>query len=146
MEILGVGGAELVAILIIMLIVAGPKRMLQWAYILGKYTAKARAMWAETMTYLQKEFDEAGVGIELPKEPPTRGSLNKQLTQQVNKALTPVTKPVQEVLDETKAEIDQLKKQATVTDGNGTTPKAGSSNNGAADLGTWSGEGTNTPS
>ena len=138
MEILGVGGAEFVAILIIMLIVAGPKRMIQWAYILGKYTAKARAMWAESMTYLQKEFEQAGLEVELPKEPPTRGSLNRQLTQQVGKAFSPITNPVKEALDETSAEINQLKKQATVTDSNGAAPKPQASSNGTPDLGTWS--------
>ena len=63
MEIFGVGGAELAAILIIMLIVAGPKRMIQWAYVLGQYMAKARAMWAETMTYVQKELNDAGMDV-----------------------------------------------------------------------------------
>jgi Sec-independent protein translocase protein TatA len=141
MEILGVGGAEFVAILIIMLIVAGPKRMIQWAYVLGKYTAKARAMWAESMTYIQKEFDEAGVDIQLPKEPPTRGNLNKQLKQQVNKAFTPVTKPVQDALDETRAEVKELKQQATITDRTATSAKPEAASNGKTDLGTWSADG-----
>jgi len=139
MEILGVGGAEFVAILIIMLVVAGPKRMIQWAYILGKYTAKVRAMWTESMAYLQKEFDAAGLDVELPKEPPTRRSLNRQFTQQINKALSPVTKPIKEVLDETTAEISQIKKQTTVADSNVAAPKPQASSNGTPDLGTWSG-------
>lgn len=141
MEILGIGGAELVAILIIMLVVAGPKRMIHWAYILGKYTAKARAMWAESMSYLQKEFDAAGLEVELPKEPPTRGSFKRQFTQQVDKAFAPVTKPMKDALDETTSEIDQLKKEATVTDSNGTAAKSqpSSNGNGTQDLGTWSG-------
>ena|SRR5258705_869801 len=139
MEILGVGGAELVAILIIMLVVAGPKRMIQWAYILGKYTAKVRAMWAESMSYLQKEFDAAGLDVELPKEPPTRGSFNRQLTQQVEKAFSPITKPVKEALDETTSQVNQLKKQATVTESNGSAVKSQPTSNGTQDLGTWSG-------
>ena len=139
MEILGIGGAELVAILIIMLVVAGPKRMIHWAYILGKYTAKVRAMWAESMTYLQKEFDAVGLDVELPKEPPTRGSFNRQLTQQVEKAFSPVTKPVKDALDETTAQVTQLKKEATITESNGSTAKSQPSDNGTQDLGTWSG-------
>ncbi|MEO8608124.1 MAG: hypothetical protein ABI690_09600 [Chloroflexota bacterium] len=143
MEILGVGGAELVAILIIMLVVAGPKRMIQWAYILGKYTAKVRVMWAESMTYLQKEFDAAGLDVELPKEPPTRANFNRQLTQQVEKAFSPVTKPVKDALDETAAQVSQLKKQATITESNGNGSAAAKSSpssngNGTSDLGTWS--------
>ena len=36
MDILGIGGGELVLIVLVMLVVAGPKRMIQWAYIAGK--------------------------------------------------------------------------------------------------------------
>lgn len=140
MEILGVGGAELVAILIIALIVAGPKRMIQWAYILGKYTAKARALWAESMSYIQQELKEAGMEVELPKEPPTRASLNRQIA----KSLAPVTKPLEEALDETRTQINDVTKQASVTDGNGRSlnlPKAAPppTDDSQPNLGTWSG-------
>ncbi len=67
--IFGVGPGELVVILIIMLVVAGPKRMIAWAYMLGKYTAQLRAMFQETMNAFQKEIDAAGVkelGKDLP--------------------------------------------------------------------------------
>ncbi len=134
MEIFGVGGTELIAILIIMLVVAGPKRMIQWAYILGTYTAKLRAMWAETMTYVEKEFKQAGMDVELPKTPPTRGSLNKTLNEQVQKIAAPVTKPVQDTLNEASSELKQIKTQATLTEAR--TPSG--STNGKSDLGTWS--------
>ena len=139
MEIFGVGGAELVAILIIMLIVAGPKRMIQWAYVLGQYMAKARAMWAETMTYVQKELNEAGMDVELPKNIPSRSSFNAEISKQVQKAVAPISKPLQETIDATKSEVQQLKADATITE-NGA-PKTGSSasTNGKSDLGTWSG-------
>jgi Sec-independent protein translocase protein TatA len=96
MNILGVGGWEVAVILVIMLIVAGPKRMIAWAYVLGQYTSKLRRMWAETMTAFQKELNESGVDIELPKDIPTRGTLN----QEVGKMLTPLTKPFQEAMQE----------------------------------------------
>lgn len=96
MEFLGIGGWELAAILIILLIVAGPKRMIAWSYTLGKYMAVFRSMWAETATQLQREFHSAGVDIELPKEPPTRASLNKMVMDTVTKASAPVTAPLQE--------------------------------------------------
>lgn len=147
MEFLGIGGAELVAILIIMLVVAGPKRMIQWAYVLGQYTAKARAMWAETMSYVQKELNEAGMDVELPKEIPTRGSLNREISKQVNKAVAPISKPLQETIDATKGDVQQIKKDATITDkppakaAASTTPTPTAttpSSNGKSDLGTWS--------
>lgn len=109
MEFFGIGTTELIAILIIMLVVAGPKRMIQWAYILGQYTAKIRAMWADTMAVVQKEFDQAGVGVTLPKSIPTRNSL----VSQMNNALSGMTKPVRDVLDEVKSDVHEA--QAVLT-------------------------------
>lgn len=106
MDILGVGGWELVAIILIMLVVAGPKRMISWSYTLGKYVAQLRHMWAETAEMLQKEFDEAGVDVHVPKDIPTRATLN----QEIGRALTPVTKPFQESLDATKRELESTQK------------------------------------
>ncbi|MBL8116330.1 MAG: hypothetical protein JNJ78_02280 [Anaerolineae bacterium] len=143
MEIFGIGGAELVAILIIMLVVAGPKRMIQWAYVLGQYTAKLRAMWAETMTYVQKEFEQAGMNVELPKDIPTRTNLNKQIAKNIEKVVTPVTKPMKDVLDETAAEVKQVKTGATISESavpkTTSSPTSTASSNGNTDLGTWSG-------
>lgn len=105
MDILGIGGWELVAIFIIMLVVAGPKRMIQWSYTLGKYVAMLRKMWAETAQMLQKEFDEAGLDVKVPKDIPTRGDLNRE----IGRALTPVTKPLQDTLESTKGELNTAK-------------------------------------
>ncbi|NWG18252.1 MAG: hypothetical protein HXY41_16640 [Chloroflexi bacterium] len=140
MEILGVGGAEFIAIFIIALIVAGPKRMMQWAYLMGKYTAKLRALWGETMMYIQQEMKEAGMEVDLPKEPPTRAKLNRQ----INKALDPVTRPLRETLEETRAKVnaEAVKKQPAVAESNGrglNLPQAAPPGDAASDLGTWSG-------
>ncbi len=105
MNIFGVGGPELVAILIIMLIFAGPKRMIHWAYILGQYLAKFRVIWSQTVDLVQKEFDEAGVDVKIPKDLPTRQNLNKS----VSEALKPVSQPFQESLDEVKKDLDSVK-------------------------------------
>jgi Sec-independent protein translocase protein TatA len=74
MELFGVGAWEVVAILIIMLIVAGPKRMIGWAYQLGVYTRKFRAMFSETMAQINKEVEASGVDVrkdlaDLPRIP-----------------------------------------------------------------------------
>ena len=47
---------------------------------------------------LEKEFKEAGMDVNLPRDIPTRGELNRHIGQQVEKALTPMTQPVKEVL------------------------------------------------
>lgn len=105
MNIFGVGGPELMVILVIMLIFAGPKRMIHWSYILGQYLAKFRVMWSQTVDLVQKEFDEAGVDIKLPKEPPTRKNINKTISN----ALQPMTKPLQDSLDEVKKDVESVK-------------------------------------
>ena len=105
MNVFGVGAWELVAILLIMLVFAGPKRMIHWSYVLGQHVAKFRKIWSETVDLVQKEFDEAGVDIKLPKEPPTRKNLNKSLTE----AVKPMTKPVQDSLDEVKKDMETFK-------------------------------------
>lgn len=105
MEILGVGTGELIVILILMLVVAGPKRMLQWAYTGGQYAAKLRTMWHDVMVHVQAEFDEAGVNVQVPKEMPTRANLNRTIQRQMNQAFTPITQPLKETLDQASIEF-----------------------------------------
>lgn len=100
MNILGVGGEEFIIVIVIMLVVAGPKRMIHWMYVLGTYVAKFRRMWEETVDVLQNEFDEAGVGIQLPREMPTRGSVKRQAAQAVSGLTAPIKDTMQDVNDE----------------------------------------------
>lgn len=92
MNIFGIGGAEFIVILLIMLIIAGPKRMATWAVIMGKYVGKLRVMWSEVVDVVQKEIDEAGVDVKLPKDLPTR--------QNISKMITDVAKPISQPLEE----------------------------------------------
>jgi Sec-independent protein translocase protein TatA len=105
MEILGVGGLELVAFLLIALIVAGPKRLIQWSYQLGKWVSKARQMWSETAAMLQKELDNEGIDFKVPTEPPTRATLNNEIKRFSN----PIAKPVQDALSGVKSDLDGVK-------------------------------------
>lgn len=105
MNIFGIGGPELIAILIIMLVFAGPKRMIHWSYIMGQYLAKFRVMWSQTVDVIQKEFDDAGVDIKIPKEPPTRHNFQKSLSN----SFKPLTQPLEEALDEVKQDVDSVR-------------------------------------
>lgn len=107
MNILGVGAPELFLILIIALIVAGPQRMIRWAYHLGKWSAKMRAMWNDLMTVVQHEIDQAGLEIEVPRNVPTR----RDLTRMIESAAKPYVKP----LEETMNEVRQVKTEAQGT-------------------------------
>ena len=109
MEIFGIGGAEMVAIFVIMLVVAGPKRMIQWAYVLGQYVAKARAMWAEVMSGVQKEIDDAGLDVKLPTSIPPRANLNSltNFANPVSNVWAGITTPVQDVMNDVGTEIKQ---------------------------------------
>lgn len=100
MNILGIGAPELVVIFLIALMVAGPKRMIAWAYTLGQWMAKLRRMWGEVVDLVQKEINDAGVDVRLPREMPTRQNLSR-LT---GNALKPFTDPLNESL----REVDQV--------------------------------------
>lgn len=110
MNIFGIGGAELVLIIIIMLVVAGPQRMIRWMYVVGRYVAVLQRMWSEAAATLQKEFDDAGVDIKVPEKMPTRGDLTRSLTS----AMAPVTKPLEEVGKEIQSDMDNVRKATTI--------------------------------
>jgi Sec-independent protein translocase protein TatA len=63
MNFLGVGPAEIIVIIVLMLVVAGPKRMIQWAYHAGRYTAMMRQMFQETMSQITREFEDSGIDV-----------------------------------------------------------------------------------
>lgn len=142
MNILGVGGWELAAILIIMLVVAGPKRMIQWAYIMGTYVAKMRQMWAETALMIQKEFDEAGVDIKVPQDIPTK----RDIARGTQKLLSPVTDPLQQTVDEVKADIQNARTPIPAPDSKSDAPKKApaskTSEKAVSSFGSWSGNGS----
>jgi Sec-independent protein translocase protein TatA len=125
MNVLGVGGSELLIVLLVMLVIAGPKRMIHWSYVLGQHMAKFRRMWSETVDIVQQEFDEAGVGIQLPKDVPTRGSLQKQ----AGKVVGGVTAPVQDTLKEVNTQLGDIKTGTREAAGSANTVTRG--NNGA---------------
>jgi Sec-independent protein translocase protein TatA len=104
-EIFGVGGLELVAILIIMLVVGGPKRMAQWAYQLGQAMSKLRAMWKTVAVELQKEFDAAGVDVKVPEQIPNRAAFKQNINRQLDRAFQPVTKPLQDSLQQARVDL-----------------------------------------
>ena len=106
MNFLGVGGSELLLILIITMIVAGPRRMIAWSYQLGRWLSRAQKLWAESARVLQREFDEAGVEVEVPRQLPTRRTLNRELRKAVESAAAPIREPLQELRGEVKADLD----------------------------------------
>jgi Sec-independent protein translocase protein TatA len=110
MNIFGIGPSELAIILLLMLIVAGPKRMAQWAYVMGQYMAKMRVMWQETSLILKKELEDAGIEPEVVDtfgqlaNPRTRNAvISKPLDKLVDDMKKPITEslaPVEEAMKE----------------------------------------------
>jgi Sec-independent protein translocase protein TatA len=113
MEIFGIGGWELVAILLIMLIVAGPKRMIAWSYTLGRYVAALRAMWGETARALQREFDQAGVDVQVPQDLPTRENLTREVGRVMSQASRPVREPLESVSSEIRRDLTAVSTSMT---------------------------------
>src|SRR5450432_95666 len=93
MNFLGVGPGELAVVFIIVLVVAGPERMVQWAYTAGRYVAQLRTMFQETLNAIQKEFAESGLDVTkgLPKIPIGRIDFLGEASKIIN---TPPTTPM----------------------------------------------------
>jgi Sec-independent protein translocase protein TatA len=151
MNIFGIGELELLLIIIIALIVAGPKRMIQWMYVLGRWVAKLRRMWSEAMVLVQRELNEAGLDVEVPKDLPTRGELRRV----AQKALQPLASPVQDAINEVKTVGTELQNTANQARGeirdvranlkltvppvaNGVKPPVEESKPDEGDFGSWS--------
>jgi Sec-independent protein translocase protein TatA len=105
-NIFGVGGAELVLIFVIMLVVAGPKRMLRWAYVFGQFVGKLRTIWDNVMEIIQAEVDAAGMDVEIPRELPTRRNVTKWFNEQTRD----VTNPLQEDIDRIENTLGQARR------------------------------------
>jgi Sec-independent protein translocase protein TatA len=121
MNIFGVGGAELVLIILIMLVIAGPKRMVHWAYYIGQWVGKFRKMWSEVVDVIQKEMDDAGVDVKIPKDLPTRQNLGKYVselskpyTKELQQAMKDVEKPVKETIDEAEKVVKETSTKTPV--------------------------------
>jgi Sec-independent protein translocase protein TatA len=95
MEIAGVGALEVVAIFIILLVVAGPKRMVSWAYTLGQYVSKMRAMFQETMDAVKKEIDVESLDIrkDIPALPMGRFDIVSEAAKVINADIDNVMTP-----------------------------------------------------
>jgi Sec-independent protein translocase protein TatA len=111
-DFLGIGVPELILILILMLIVAGPKRMLAWSYQLGRWVAMLRRMWSQTAAMLQREFDEAGVDVRVPRDLPTRSDIQREVARVVDKYGAPVQEPLKDAQRDLQATIDAANQAA----------------------------------
>ena len=113
MNIFGIGTAELGIILLLMLIVAGPKRMVQWAYVAGQYLARFREIWQQTVGLVRKELEQAGLEPEVMDSlqqfanPRTRARYNPldKLVDEMKKPVDEAMKPVADTAKEVKAAV-----------------------------------------
>ena len=105
MEILGIGMPELIAILIGMLVIAGPQRMFRWAYTLGRYAGKLQGWWREAASALQQEMDASGVNVTIPKDIPTRQTLQRDKRRAFNNLQSPAQEPLRALKSEMNAAL-----------------------------------------
>ena len=108
MNILGIGSTELLIVLVIMMVVAGPKRMIMWANLLGQYWVKVRRVWSQITSEIQSELNEAGLDVKIPENPPTRMQMDKW----AQASMKSLTKPLQEDGEDLKKELDYIYKKA----------------------------------
>jgi Sec-independent protein translocase protein TatA len=87
---LGIGIPELILIFVLLFTVAGPKRMVKWAFELGRYAAQLRKMFQETIDAFKREIDVADLDIskDLPKLPTKRFDIVQEANKVVKEAVT----------------------------------------------------------
>lgn len=127
MNFFGVGGWEILLILLIMLIVAGPKRMLQWAYFGGRILAQIRGMWSQAMDGIQRELDDAGVDFKVPKQL-SRNEMNRAARDFIKPFEDQYREAEREYKQEVKA-LDSSIKGADQANGATSASNNGTSNN-----------------
>lgn len=70
--IFGIGIWELALVFILLLVVAGPQRMIRWAYIIGRYTSKIQGEFQKAVAAFKQEIEASGlndVTRDLPRPP-----------------------------------------------------------------------------
>ncbi len=111
MNIFGIGPTELLIVFLLMLMVAGPKRMVRWAYVLGVYMGKFRAMWEDASNMIKKELAEAGIEPEVvdlvgkAANPRTR---QQAVSSQFDRLVSEMKKPVEESLKPVQETVNEL--------------------------------------
>ncbi|MBC8098415.1 MAG: hypothetical protein H7Y11_03155 [Armatimonadetes bacterium] len=113
MNFFGMGETELLVIVVMALIIAGPKRMIEWMYVLGRWTGRLRTMWAETSALLQKEIDATGIDMKVPKELPTR----QNITRMAQTAMKPLNDSAKAAMNEVKQVERDIKNSAALSNG-----------------------------
>jgi len=96
-NILGMGIPEVLVIFVIMMVLFGPKQMVKWAYDIGRYTAKMRAMFQETMDAFQKEMNASGLSDgtkDLGKEVNNLRSTSFDIVSEASKVINSVDSEV----------------------------------------------------
>jgi len=62
-NILGIGLPQIAIVLVLSLVLFGPKQMMQYAYQAGRFLSKARAMWEEAARNMQSEIQASGIDL-----------------------------------------------------------------------------------
>lgn len=71
--IFGIGLAEILIIVFVMLVIGGPRNTVKWAREAGKMVRQLRQMWSQMMNELEKELGEDGKEIMKTTRELTRG-------------------------------------------------------------------------
>lgn len=134
MSILGMGIWEMLIIVVITLIVAGPQRMLRWAYLTGRFFGQVRIMWSRIMDSMQDEFDRSGIDVKLPKDITDRRGMRKFASDALRPLREPMNEAMKEYYDEARKTEETLKNDTKINTWmpeKGAVPRNG--NNPAAD-------------
>jgi sec-independent protein translocase protein TatB len=120
MDIFGVGISEIIVILLVVLIIGGPRNALKWSRDLGRMLRQARELWAQMTAQLEKDLGEEGREImkatrELTQQVDTirRQGNPRTLARQVTDIVEKSSQETQESLSEAARKTDERIKAVT---------------------------------
>ena len=95
MNLFGIGTAEFITLFIIMLLVAGPQRMLRWSYDLGRHMRKFKKLWDDTITSIQHEGEQLELDVDMPRLPSSQviNAIHQDLASLAREVQAPSTPP-----------------------------------------------------
>ena len=105
--IFGVGIAEVMVIVVVILVIGGPKNAVKWSRDLGRMLRQAREIWQQMMKDLEKDLGEDGKEIMKATRDLTR-NINSVRTQASPRRLTQqATRMIEQAADEAEGSLKE---------------------------------------
>lgn len=99
--ILGVGIAELVVIVLVVLLIGGPRNAMRWAYQAGQIVRELKTYWDRMMGEVKKEFESETKMLREAREDLQKDLREVETATNPKTLMAEATQPIEEALRET---------------------------------------------